>query len=164
VIRPHLGRQPVEVDRHDRPRPRADRDLEPIRVDGVGRGVDVDQHEAGSRVADGGGRRDIAVRDRDHLVPRPDPQPLQDQELRRQAGLDPDHVGAAAEPRRHRLLQRRHELGAVAVDVGQEEIEGALDRGPHLPVLPGDVDQRDRHATAPSPVPTATVPPVRAAS
>ena len=68
----HVGDEPEEVDRADRPGPRRDRRLDPLGVDQVGVRLDVDEDRRGAGVEDRVGRRGEGVRDGDDLVARPE--------------------------------------------------------------------------------------------
>ena len=66
----HVGHEAEQVDRADRPGSRRDRRLDPLRVDQVRVGLDVDEDRRGARVQDRVGRGRERVRDGDDLVAR----------------------------------------------------------------------------------------------
>jgi hypothetical protein len=138
----HVGHQTEEVNRADRPRPRGDGGLDPLGVDQVRVGFDVDEDRGGSGVEDRVRRRGERVRDRDHLV----------------AGLEAD----AREDRhqRQRAVGHRHgmadaaELGPLALELGDlaalREHAAREDLGDGRDLLGADVWACDRdHAGAP---------------
>ena len=99
----HVGSLPVQMDRQDGARSRADGSIDVLGVQGQPRGIDVG--EDGARADHENGQRGVGGRQRggDDLVARPDAQPAQHECQGIGAGADADRMRRARERGKLRL-------------------------------------------------------------
>ena len=133
-----------EMDGHDRARALGHAPRDVVRVEVQRRRVDVGEHGCRAATRDRLRGRVEGERRADHLVPRPDPERVEDEDERVGAVRDadrPPHAEVVG-----RFLLERVEVGAADELASLEDlVELRAERVHERRVLRLDVNQRDRH-------------------
>ena len=118
----HVAGEARDMHRHDGAGARRDRGRHPCRVDGHGRGVDIDQHGRRAHLDDGERRGDEGVGRGDDLVTRADAERLQRQQQSHSVGVHRDGMDIGADEAGE-VRFKFPDLGAAGQPAGAEALD-----------------------------------------